>query len=69
MYINYYSYVPLFSYVEIDICFGESSMQVTEHQGLLIILLNLTNPSSTDISITVITINGTATGEAKNVRT
>ena len=42
-------------------------MQVTEHRGLLMILLNLTtNPSLTDISFIVITINGTATGEVNN---
>ena len=42
-------------------------MQVTEHQGLLMILLNLTtNPSSTDISITAITANGIATGEVNS---
>ena len=52
--------------VEIGICFGESSMQVTEHQGLLMILLNLTNPSSTDIIITAITANGIAIGEVNS---
>ena len=42
-------------------------MQATEHEGLLTVLLNLHNSSLTDINITVITINGTATGEIKNV--
>ena len=42
-------------------------MQATEHQGLLMILLNLNNSSLTDINITIITTNGTATGEIKNV--
>ena len=63
----YYDTTYIFSQIiETEICFGESLMQVTEHQGLLMILLNLTtNPSSTDISITAIIANGIATGEVK----
>ena len=38
-------------------------MLVAEKQGSVTLSLNLTNPSSSDITVIVITTDGTATGE------
>ena len=46
------------------ICFNESSVHVNESQGSVIVLLTLTNPLSTDTTITVNTTDGTATSKA-----
>ena len=49
-----------FEFVEAYICFKKLSEQVNESQGLVTFLLQLTNPSYTDITtMTIInTING-----------
>ena len=45
------------------ICFGKSSVHINENHRSLMFTLNLTDPLSTDITVTVITTDGTATGE------
>ena len=63
MYVCCYVFLK---FVEACICFNESSILVTEDRGLAILLLNLTNPSSTDI-ITVITTDGITTGKVNTI--
>ena len=45
------------------ICINESSVSINEDQGSLMFTINLTNPSSTDMTITVVTTDRTAAGE------
>lgn len=47
------------------LCFNESSVFVNEDHGLVMLMPTLTYPSSTDIMVTVITTDGTTTGEVK----
>ena len=45
------------------ICFNASSIHVNESQGSLILILLITEPPSADAIVTIITTDGTATGE------
>ena len=62
---TYIRILPFLKIAETDIYFSDPSIQVNEDQGLVTFLLNLTNPSSSDITITVNTVDGIATGEVK----
>ena len=65
MYTTYVaSYMYIFSSIlATRICFGKSSVHINENHQSLMFTLNLTDPLSTDIKVTVITTDGTATGE------
>ena len=54
-------------YVAIDIFFNESIYSVDESSGNVQIVLVLSNPSSTDITVQVTSYNDTATGELMNI--
>ena len=49
--------------VDLVVCLSESQVNVTEDQGSAIIVLTLTVPSPFDISVTVISTNGSAHGQ------
>ena len=44
-------------------CFSDTSITINEDQGLVESSILLTNPSSSDIILTVITTDGTAIGK------
>ena len=44
-------------------CFGDTSITINENQGLVVSSILLSNLTSGDIIVTVITTDGTATGE------
>ena len=46
------------------ICFNKSSVSTNENRGSLMFTLNLTNPSSSDMTVTVMATDGTATSKA-----
>ena len=50
------------SILESLLCFSESSAFIAEDQGSAILMLHLTNPSSTDITVTINTTDQTANG-------
>ena len=45
------------------ICFNETSISIIESQESLVFTIMITNPLSTDMTVTVATTNGTAIGE------
>lgn len=45
------------------VCFNVSSISVNEDEGLVTFAILLTNPSSTGITLTILTADITATGE------
>ena len=49
------------------LCFNESSNFVTENEGPYVAIPILTNTSSTDIIITIVTNNESASGEVKSL--
>ena len=53
----------IFPFVAIVVCFNTSSISMREGQEILLIILNFTLPSSDDITLTIITTDGTATGK------
>ena len=44
------------------ICFNETSISIIESQESLVFTIMITNPLSTDMTVTVATTNGTAIG-------
>ena len=59
-------YIILFPFsIEPVICFNDSLVYITEDQGSAMLTLNLTNPSSSDITARVVTTDGTAIGMCK----
>ena len=58
-YIRTYLIVP----IDITISFNQSVYSVNEHNGPAQAVLVLSNPSSTDITVTVSNTGGSATGE------
>ena len=55
--------VYILTSVDLVVCFSESQLNVTEDQGSAMIVLTLTVPSPFDISVTVISTNGSALGQ------
>ena len=51
--------------LETVMCFNDTSISINEDQGLVVFSIRFTNPSSSNITIPVITTDGTATGEIK----
>ena len=62
IYIYIYIYIVYTFYAAPTISFGESTYSVNEHDGQALLAVVLSNPSSTDISIRVLTVDGSATG-------
>ena len=54
-------------YVAIDIFFNESTYSVDESSRNVQVMLVLSNPSSTDLTVKVTSKNDTATGELMNI--
>ena len=50
-------------YVAPTITFNQSTYTINEDDGLVTIVLILSNPSTTDITVQVLTTDGSATGE------
>jgi len=45
------------------VCFMESTTTTNEGNGVVTVTVNITNPLSTDLVVTVNTMSGTANGE------
>ena len=61
-YINFVYKLLFLKNLAINTCFNESSMSISEDQGSLIFSILLTNPSSTDIIMRIVSTNGAAIG-------
>ena len=61
MYI--YAYINYYTIIDATISFEQQTYIVEEAEEMVVLTLVLSNPSSTDISIEVLGIDGSATGK------
>ena len=62
-YYSLYAYINYYTIIDATVSFEQQTYTVEEAEEMVVLTLVLSNPSSTDISIEVLSIDGSTTGK------